>query len=99
MTLPTVARPVLLREALGDVLRTLRVERHLTLREVSSRAVVSLGYLSELERGHKEASSELLLSICDALDVRLADVLVLTAQRVTPVTTITPLHVDVHAAA
>lgn len=97
MTLSTVARPVLLREALGDVLRSLRVEQHLTLREVSSRAVVSLGYLSELERGHKEASSELLLAVCDALEVSLADVLVLAAQRVAPVATITPLHVDAAA--
>jgi transcriptional regulator with XRE-family HTH domain len=36
---------------------------------------VSLGYLSEVERGQKEASSELLAAICDALEVPLSDVL------------------------
>ena len=46
-----------------------------TLRDVSGAARVSLGYLSEVERGQKEASSELLASICDALDVELADLL------------------------
>ncbi|WP_149359919.1 helix-turn-helix domain-containing protein [Lolliginicoccus suaedae] len=66
---------LLLREALGDSLRRVRVSQSRTLREVSSMARVSLGYLSEVERGRKEASSELLASICDALDVELADVL------------------------
>jgi len=45
------------------------------LRDVSGSARVSLGYLSEIERGQKEASSELLSSICDALDLELADLL------------------------
>ena len=66
---------LLLREALGDSLRRARVSQSRTLREVSSVARVSLGYLSEVERGRKEASSELLASICDALDVELADLL------------------------
>lgn len=66
---------LLLREALGDSLRRARVSQSRTLREVSSLARVSLGYLSEVERGRKEASSELLASICDALDVELADLL------------------------
>ncbi|MGW0175158.1 helix-turn-helix domain-containing protein [Rhodococcus sp. NPDC003322] len=66
---------VLLREALGDSLRRTRVAQSRTLREVSSSARVSLGYLSEVERGRKEASSELLAAICDALDVPLAEVL------------------------
>ena len=66
---------VLLRRELGDTLRSQRQRQSRTLREVSSAARVSLGYLSEVERGHKEASSELLAAICDALDVRLADVL------------------------
>lgn len=65
----------LLRELLGDALRQQRLEQHRTLRDVSATARVSLGYLSEVERGQKEASSELLSSICDALQVRLADVL------------------------
>lgn len=66
---------VLLRRQLGDTLRSQRQRQSRTLREVSSAARVSLGYLSEVERGHKEASSELLAAICDALEVRLADVL------------------------
>ena len=53
----------LLRDTLGEVLRAERIERGLTLREVSSSARVSLGYISEIERGQKEASSELLAAI------------------------------------
>ncbi|GAA2790536.1 hypothetical protein GCM10020219_072320 [Nonomuraea dietziae] len=60
---------ILLRQLLGDVLRRLRVRQGRTLREVSTLARVSLGYLSEVERGQKEASSELLASICGALGV------------------------------
>ena len=66
---------VVLRSLLGDALRETRLRQHRTLREVSSAARVSLGYLSEVERGQKEASSELLASICHALGVRLSDVL------------------------
>ncbi|WP_037181408.1 helix-turn-helix domain-containing protein [Rhodococcoides fascians] len=66
---------LLLREALGDSLRRTRVAQSRTLREVSNTARVSLGYLSEVERGRKEASSELLNAICDALAVPLADVM------------------------
>jgi transcriptional regulator with XRE-family HTH domain len=66
---------VLFRRLLGDVLRAQRTERGMTLREVSAEARVSLGYISEIERGQKEASSELLASLCTALDVRLSDVL------------------------
>jgi transcriptional regulator with XRE-family HTH domain len=57
----------LLREVLGDVLRRARTKQGRTLRQVSDSARVSLGYLSEVERGRKEASSELLSAICDAL--------------------------------
>ena len=66
---------VLFRRLLGDVLREKRTERGLTLREVSADARVSLGYISEIERGQKEASSELLASICSALDVPLSEIL------------------------
>lgn len=66
---------VLLRHLLGDVLRQLRQRQGRTLREVSADARVSLGYLSEVERGQKEASSELLSSICNALGVPLSQVL------------------------
>lgn len=66
---------VLFRRILGDVLRSERMQRGLTLREVSADARVSLGYISEIERGQKEASSELLASLCSALDLPLSDVL------------------------
>ena len=65
----------LLREVIGDVLRRARIDQGRTLREVSDTARVSLGYLSEVERGRKEASSELLNAICGALDVPLSQVL------------------------
>jgi transcriptional regulator with XRE-family HTH domain len=66
---------VLLRKVIGDVLRARRLAQHRTLREVSTAANVSLGYLSEIERGHKEASSELLGAICEALGTGLSTVL------------------------
>ena len=65
----------LLRTQLGTSLRNHRLRQRRTLRDVSGAARVSLGYLSEVERGQKEASSELLASICDALEVELADLL------------------------
>ena len=66
---------VLFRRLLGDVLRAQRMRRGMTLREVSAEARVSLGYISEIERGQKEASSELLSSLCSALDLPLSTVL------------------------
>lgn len=66
---------ILLRRLLGDVLRRQRQRQGRTLREVSAAARVSLGYLSEVERGQKEASSELLASICGALEVPLSTVM------------------------
>lgn len=74
--------PVLFRRELGDVLRDYRQRQGRTLREVSSDARVSLGYLSEVERGQKEASSELLHSICRALNVPMSHVLRLVADRI-----------------
>ncbi|MBV9095404.1 MAG: helix-turn-helix domain-containing protein [Streptosporangiaceae bacterium] len=65
---------VLLRQLLGDALRRLRLRQGRTLREVSASARVSLGYLSEVERGQKEASSELLAAICGALNTPLSQV-------------------------
>ena len=62
----------LLREAVGRSLRASRTEQSRTLRDVAREARVSLGYLSEVERGHKEASSELLNSICEALGLQLS---------------------------
>jgi transcriptional regulator with XRE-family HTH domain len=63
-----------LRHVVGESLRAVRLRQRRTLREVSAAAKVSLGYLSEIERGHKEPSSELLAAICDALDVPLSEV-------------------------
>lgn len=72
-------KEISLREAIGHVLRDLRMRDHKTLREVSEKAGVSLGYLSEVERGQKEASSELLSSIAVSLGVSPAQMLRLVA--------------------
>ena len=66
---------VLLRESVGQTLRRIRTEQSRTLRDVARDARVSLGYLSEVERGQKEASSELLNSICEALGMTLGSLL------------------------
>ena len=99
---------ILLRHMLGDVLRERRRDQGRTLREVSSTARVSLGYLSEVERGQKEASSELLGSICEALDLPMSAVLrevsdnlalaesvpaMAPVPSMTPVTAVRPLQV------
>jgi len=65
----------LVRHLLGDVLRRQRLLQGRTLRDISAEAMVSLGYLSEIERGQKEASSECLAAICTALDVPLSEVM------------------------
>ena len=66
---------VLFRRLLGEVLRSQRMRQGRTLRQVSADARVSLGYISEIERGQKEASSELLAALCSALDVPLSEIL------------------------
>lgn len=73
---------VLLRRELGDVLRDTRQSQGKTLREISAQARVSLGYLSEIERGQKEASSELLSSVADALEVPLWSLLREVSDRI-----------------
>ena len=80
----TTTKPenVLLRREIGEVLRSVRQHQGRTLREVSSQARVSLGYLSEVERGQKEASSELLAAICQALDAPLSAVLREVSDRI-----------------
>jgi transcriptional regulator with XRE-family HTH domain len=80
-----------MREAIGSSLRRVRTARRRTLRDVSRRARVSLGYLSEVERGRKEASSELLAAICEALDVALPELLGDAAEAL--VAAATPLEV------
>lgn len=73
---------IVLRHVIGDELRRRRQDQGRTLRDVSAAAAVSLGYLSEVERGQKEASSELLAAICGALDVSLSDVLTSVTSQV-----------------
>src|SRR3954451_8841385 len=74
-------KPALMRELVGETLREERVGQGRTLREVSKAAQVSLGYLSEVERGQKEASSELLAAMCAALDLLLSVVLNLVSEK------------------
>lgn len=100
---------VLFRRSLGEVLRGRRIERGMTLRGVSAAAQVSLGYISEVERGQKEASSELLRSLCAALDAPLSQVLADVSDMVaieeaapagaTPIPVATPHPGDVVASA
>lgn len=95
-----MGKPVLLRELLGESLREERVAQGRTLRAISADARVSLGYLSEVERGQKEASSELLASICSALEVPLSSVLNTVSQKmvVHEKITLLPVHTMVRAA-
>ena len=72
---------VLMRHEIGDVLRDLRLQKGMTLRQVAGRASVALGYLSEIERGQKEASSEVLASIADALNEPLSLILIEVGER------------------
>lgn len=96
---------IVLRRVIGDELRRRRQDQGRTLREVSSAARVSLGYLSEVERGQKEASSELLASICTALDVPISTVMravsdeVAVLEGVAPVTDLPVADSSVIAAA
>lgn len=66
---------ILVRQEIGDVLRDLRLQKGRTLRQVASRASVALGYLSEVERGQKEASSEILAAVAEALDVPISSIM------------------------
>lgn len=70
---------MLLRHAIGHVLRRLRLERGLTLRSLGDRSRVSLPYLSEIERGRKEASSEIIATLCRVLDVSAGELLTAAA--------------------
>jgi len=89
----------LLRTQLGTTLRGHRLRQRRTLRDVSGAARVSLGYLSEVERGQKEASSELLASICDALELELADLLAEVSQELRGTAVSTPAMRPVAAVA
>jgi transcriptional regulator with XRE-family HTH domain len=72
---------VLVRQEIGDVLRDFRLQKAMTLRQVASRASVALGYLSEVERGQKEASSEILASVADALDTPISVIMLEVGDR------------------
>ncbi|HWL41629.1 MAG TPA: helix-turn-helix domain-containing protein [Ilumatobacter sp.] len=84
---PSVQRPAepahepKLREVVGDVLREERHDQQRTLTDVAEQAAVSVAYLSEIERGRKDVSSEVLRSVCDALEVPLPVILERTAHR------------------
>ncbi|MFT4245711.1 MAG: helix-turn-helix transcriptional regulator [Micrococcaceae bacterium] len=75
------ARETLFRYVMGDALRDIRIREGKTLRDVSRDSKVSLGYLSEIERGKKEASSELLADVCKALNVPIYTLLRIIADR------------------
>ena len=77
----------LLRTHIGSALRAARMDQGRTLRDVAKSARVSLGYLSEVERGQKEASSELLNSICTALELQLSKILIEVTAQVTAIET------------
>lgn len=76
---------VLLRQEIGDVLRTHRQRQGQTLRQVAAKASVALGYLSEVERGQKEVSSEILASVAEALEVPLSVVMRDVSERLASV--------------
>lgn len=82
---------ILVRRELGDVLRDLRLQKGQTLRQVASKASVALGYLSEVERGQKEASSEILFAVAEALNVPLSVVLTEVGERVATLEGFEPL--------
>ena len=94
-----------MRQLVGEVLRARRIAQGLTLRDVSARARVSLGYISEVERGQKEPSSELLAALAGALDVPLSKVLLdvsalLAIEEATDLASVSSIapDVSVHAA-
>ncbi|AWB92728.1 helix-turn-helix domain-containing protein [Aeromicrobium chenweiae] len=97
-----------MRQLVGEVLRARRMAQGLTLRDVSGKARVSLGYISEVERGQKEASSELLAALAAALDVPLSKVLMdvsamleieeASVDQIASISSISPGDVSVSAA-
>ncbi|GAB3624862.1 hypothetical protein GCM10027418_29470 [Mariniluteicoccus endophyticus] len=83
---------MLMRELVGETLREERAAQGRTLREVSGDARVSLGYLSEVERGQKEASSELLASICRSLDLPLSTLLLVVSEKMAVEESVPPVR-------
>jgi hypothetical protein len=84
---------VLVRQEIGDVLRDVRLQKGHTLRQVAGKASVALGYLSEVERGQKEASSEILAAIADALEVPVSGILIEAGSRLASLEGITAVKV------
>jgi transcriptional regulator with XRE-family HTH domain len=87
---------ILVRQEIGDVLRDFRLQKGHTLRQVSGKASVALGYLSEVERGQKEASSEILSAVAEALDVPISTIMREVSDRLSvleglhPITDVVP---------
>lgn len=79
-----VTHPLLLRQVLGRSLRRARLHQGRTLREVATSAALSVAHLSEMERGHNEASSEVLAAVCTALHLQLGQVLLDAARQLHP---------------
>ncbi|MFZ0139480.1 MAG: helix-turn-helix transcriptional regulator [Aeromicrobium sp.] len=93
-----------MRQLVGEVLRARRIAQGLTLRDVSARARVSLGYISEVERGQKEPSSELLAALAGALDVPLSRLLLdvsalLAIEEATDLASVSSIAPDVSVSA
>ncbi len=82
---------VLVRQEIGDVLRDVRLQKGRTLRQVASKASVALGYLSEVERGQKEVSSEILASVADALDTPISVIMREVGDRLAVVEGLSPV--------
>jgi transcriptional regulator with XRE-family HTH domain len=70
-----------LRYALGEVLRETRTEKFMTLRKLSEKSSVALGYISEVERGSKEASSEILECLAEGLNLEVADLIIMAGWK------------------
>jgi transcriptional regulator with XRE-family HTH domain len=82
---------VLVRQEIGDVLRDFRLQKGRTLRQVASRASVALGYLSEVERGQKEASSEILASVAEALETPISTIMREVGDRMAVIEGLNPI--------
>ncbi|BDZ66081.1 transcriptional regulator [Agromyces rhizosphaerae] len=82
---------VLVRQEIGDVLRDFRLQKGRTLRQVASKASVALGYLSEVERGQKEASSEILASVAEALETPISTIMREVGDRLAVIEGIDPI--------
>lgn len=85
---------ILVRQEIGDVLRDFRLQKGRTLRQVASKASVALGYLSEVERGQKEASSEILASVAEALETPISVIMREVGDRLAVIEGIEPLFPD-----